>query len=488
MQEKFDISVILVVYKTLEWIEEGIASVLSQSHTSFELIIISNDDDAEMDRKIKQCIDGADNVTYVVNEKNVGGATACNMGIRLAKGDFVFFMDSDDKLPGGTLKRLHKAALESGSEIVIGRGKILRGGKKYNVDYVPDRITWERELTVDSVEEAPFLTFNPYYWGRLYSRRMLIENGVFLEDGALNADRNFNCRALYYARGITVCPEISYYWRKHDSEGDTYKSVTRSRTKRENFLDRVEMMKKTDEFFCKNASERLYRYSRISGLMRLLIPCVDTVNTPDFRSFFLDTMSAYLESFSYDDISSCPFLTYRIKTIAYLVKSRRFEDFDSFLKEEPEYELDGAKAVYKYKTVDVPEEFRTQNRFTLKSVTAVLSQTEKSYVFKCTAPLWEDCNVIPICAYVMNTKKREKKRIRIYRSEIEDGVLKFRFKIKKDSVDFLSEGKDYYISFCYDINLRIGRTKLTDGEGGIIAVSREGERLSLKNGDFIFYK
>ncbi|MDE6658709.1 MAG: glycosyltransferase, partial [Eubacterium sp.] len=287
MADKIDVSIILVVYNTKKWIEECLNSIFAQTFKNYELIIINNDHDKELDSLIKGIINNRKNVTYILNKKNVGGAEAHNQGIKIANGNYVFLMDSDDKLPKTSLKKLVSSAKKYDSDIVIGRGKIIRNDKFYNLDYVPDWITWEQELFVNEIKEAPFLSFNPYYWGRLYKRKMLLDNKVFLKKNAINADRNFNCKAFLYANGIFVCPAITYYWRKHDIEDSNYQSVTRTRSTKENFLDRIKMMKKTDKLFSKKGYEQLYNYSRISGLMRLLILAVDAADNEEFKELYL---------------------------------------------------------------------------------------------------------------------------------------------------------------------------------------------------------
>ena len=219
---------------------------------------------------------------------------------------------------------------------------------------MPDWIAWEKELSVDDIREAPFLSFNPYYWGRLYKRKMLVNNKVSLEKGAINADRNFNCKAFIYAKGISVCPAVTYYWRKHDTEDNSYQSVTLTRSTKENFEDRIKMMKKTDKVFAKKGYEQLYNYSRISGLMRLLILAVDTADNEEFKELYLKEMYKYLKDFSFEEISQCEFLTYRVKTLAYLIKSKKFDDFTKFINNKEKFNHTACED----KVVKLPASFR----------------------------------------------------------------------------------------------------------------------------------
>lgn len=462
------VSIILVVYKTIDWIVECLESIFGQSFKDYELIIISNDDDPRMDKQIRKKIKRKKNVRYILNKTNVGGAEACNQGIQLAEGDYVFLMDSDDLLPKDAIYHLINTADASHADIVIGRGKIIRNGKIYNVDYRPDWISWERPLTVNSISEAPYLSFNPYYWGRLYKRSMLVNNNIFLLKGAINADRNFNCRALIAASSISVTPQNTYLWRKHVlSEGK--KSITQSRAQRNNFIDRVRMMELTDAEFKKTGIEDLYQYSRISGLMRILILAKDTADDPEFNTLFLETVHDYLQSFPYEQISSCEFLSYRIKTLVYLIKSGHYTDFNKFIKGEIEVtkKTENNKVVYSYSDINVPIEFRTQNIFHIPVVTAErVESLPEGIVITGSAILPDNCEPDPAGISLNDANKQEACRIDIRESAIEGGILKFSALITNDTLKNLKKNR-YHIVFYYVIHLRTGMTKMTDAAGDV---------------------
>lgn len=460
------ISIVLVVYKTLEWIDECINSIFEQSYRDFELIIISNDDDKLMDRKIHELTDGKNHVRYVRNLRNTGGAAACDKGIRLARGEYVFLMDSDDVLPRDALYYLAKTADATGSDVIIGRGKILREGRTANVDYVPDWISWEKPMTVRSISEAPFLSFNPYYWGKLYKRSMLSEKNIHMARNAMNADRNFNCRALIAASSISVCAQNTYLWRKRPKVG-TRSSVTQARAKKRNFLDRVKMMKKTDEEFLRTGDENLYQYSRISGLMRNLILAVDCINNPEFRKLFLQTMSSYLEDFSYEEISSCEFMSYRVKTLAYLIKAQRYDDFDKFINYTNEISKvkKKGKVIYSYPNIDVLEEFRTQYNFHLTRVTMESMETcDDGIVINGSSKSSKIRKPEPVGICIMDDDDQEVCRIDIENWKVEEKRLKFSAKIDEYEMGKLKKGENYYCVLYYIIHQRAAHTEMTDKE------------------------
>jgi teichuronic acid biosynthesis glycosyltransferase TuaG len=96
MTEHF-ISIITPVYNAEEYLAETIKSVLNQSYEDFEYILVddcSPDNSADI---IQRFAKKDDRVKYVKLEENSGAAVARNKGLELAKGNFIAFIDSDDK-------------------------------------------------------------------------------------------------------------------------------------------------------------------------------------------------------------------------------------------------------------------------------------------------------------------------------------------------------------------------------------------------------
>jgi glycosyltransferase involved in cell wall biosynthesis len=98
MSEK--VSVIIPTYKRSEFLERAIESVLNQSYSNLEIVVV---DDNEIDSRYridteKEMLKYSKDprVVYIKNKRNVGGALARNIGINQATGDYIAFLDDDD--------------------------------------------------------------------------------------------------------------------------------------------------------------------------------------------------------------------------------------------------------------------------------------------------------------------------------------------------------------------------------------------------------
>lgn len=112
-----DISVIAPVYNVSQYLSEFITSVLSQSHSDFELILIN---DGSTDDSLQICNEFAqmDSRICVVTQENKGVSSARNKGLSVASGKWISFVDPDDKLHRDFLKRIIEIAEKSTAELI----------------------------------------------------------------------------------------------------------------------------------------------------------------------------------------------------------------------------------------------------------------------------------------------------------------------------------------------------------------------------------
>lgn len=109
------VSVVVPLYQTERYIAEAVASVLAQTYTGFECLVI---DDGSRDRGPDIARSFADPRVRVVPQANRGLAGARNTGIREAKGEFIAFLDADDRWAPEKLAR-HVALLDSDPAIGV---------------------------------------------------------------------------------------------------------------------------------------------------------------------------------------------------------------------------------------------------------------------------------------------------------------------------------------------------------------------------------
>ncbi len=125
-------SVIVPVYKVEKYLSGCIDSVLNQTFSDFELILV---DDGSPDRCPEICdsYQEKDNRVKVVHKSNGGLASARRAGIKVAQGDYVFNLDSDDLIENDTLECAYKIIQDTNCEIVSFSYRWVKNGNTVSV-------------------------------------------------------------------------------------------------------------------------------------------------------------------------------------------------------------------------------------------------------------------------------------------------------------------------------------------------------------------
>ncbi len=116
-KKQYKISVIVPVYNTEQYLEQCIDSIILQSYKNIELILA---DDGSTDNSAAICdrYAGQDDRIRVIHKKNEGPTMACAAGIKIAKGRYFMFVDSDDYLDVKTLEQMSRHLNGTKGEVV----------------------------------------------------------------------------------------------------------------------------------------------------------------------------------------------------------------------------------------------------------------------------------------------------------------------------------------------------------------------------------
>ena len=118
MSDSAAISIIVPIYNAEEFLKETIESVLSQSFSEFELLLI-NDGSTDQSQNICEAFGKIDKRVRLINKANGGVSSARNVGIKNATGTYIFHVDADDILRPDALKNLHNKAINTQADITV---------------------------------------------------------------------------------------------------------------------------------------------------------------------------------------------------------------------------------------------------------------------------------------------------------------------------------------------------------------------------------
>lgn len=216
------ISVVIPVFNVEKYLKRCLDSVLAQTFKDFELILI---DDGSTDGSPAICDEYAqiDQRIRVVHQKNCGSATTRNIGISLAKGDYLVFVDSDDWVEPDYLKLLYNKAQESNSDIVM-----------YNSYFEEKEKTNIRFLDIGDDYCAACLTVlkSCSLWLKLFTRNLLVENDIrCIESVDLREDFVISFKSAFFAKKISQINDTMYHYNRINEDSLSSNYVTYSEAK-----------------------------------------------------------------------------------------------------------------------------------------------------------------------------------------------------------------------------------------------------------------
>ena len=207
-----DISIIIPIYNAEQHLSNCIDSILEQSFTSFELILV-NDGSTNKSGDICQKYEEKDNRILFINKENGGSSSAKNIGLDIANGRYIEFVDADDRIDQKYVENLFKGTMDAEVDLCVGNIAFLKKTEgaftRREVNLHPGIFTLQE-----------YLKFYPEYmpnaiigapWNKLFKRSIIQENKLrFDEDLKNNEDTHFNFFYLEKCRKIFVS-EIPYY-------------------------------------------------------------------------------------------------------------------------------------------------------------------------------------------------------------------------------------------------------------------------------------
>lgn len=223
MNRQPKISVIVPVYKAEKYLHRCIDSLLAQTFTDFEVLLI---DDGSPDRSGEICDEYAakDSRVQVFHKENGGQSSARNYALERIQGEYVFFLDSDDEIPPHALETCYKKSTQYRTDILAYKfGFIDKDSnpiKGYDNDYLPNIIYSGPEfLKKFTIVGAMCMYF--------YSHAFLKKNSLRLLEGIYREDEDFVTKAIAVAKNILYTNDVIYLYRKNPYSTTQVKSIER---------------------------------------------------------------------------------------------------------------------------------------------------------------------------------------------------------------------------------------------------------------------
>lgn len=237
-QNKIKISIIMPTYNVEKYVADALESVYAQEYDAFEVICIDNVSIDDTKRIVQKYADKDERIVWVQNDKNRGIAYSRNKGLELATGEYILFLDSDDKLVEGALQRINQILTEDRVDILLFDALTDYETEEIRVKY--ERYRTGRDGKVFEAEDGKMmfqaLYHTGYYadvlWRQCFRTELLRREGIQFIPVRYHEDVVFSFKALMTAKSVKCVPEAFYiYFRRANSlttkedEIDGFRSV-----------------------------------------------------------------------------------------------------------------------------------------------------------------------------------------------------------------------------------------------------------------------
>lgn len=204
------ISVIVPVYNVEQYIDECILSICSSSIKDIEILLV---DDGSTDNSGRKCEEWSrkDSRIRVYHKQNGGLSDARNYGLQFAQGEFISFVDSDDKISINMLEELLNSCVYYSTQVAIG------GIWLWNPDL--NKLKEIKDLPGSGIYPVDFYEYSNVYCNtacrKLY-HKTLFDDDIKFPKGIIHEDIGFWWIILSKIKNISVVNKPLYYYRQNN--------------------------------------------------------------------------------------------------------------------------------------------------------------------------------------------------------------------------------------------------------------------------------
>lgn len=244
------VSVIIPIYNVEEYLEECLQSVVDQTLSNLQVIMV---DDGSLDGSTEIAKKFADKYEYFeyIRQENGGLGNARNTGVKYAKGKYIIFLDSDDIVPDDAYEKMYTTAEKNQSEMVV--GSVARFNSKKNYVSNLHEIAFRKYIDKTHITENTDLIYDTTSWNKLIRKDFWDRYQFKFPEKILYEDIPVTIPMHYLANNVSMIQDVCYRWRIRDGAN---KSITQRTDDFTNLRDRITVLRMVDKFFKEHVKEQ----------------------------------------------------------------------------------------------------------------------------------------------------------------------------------------------------------------------------------------
>lgn len=220
------LSLIIPIYNVERYIERCLQSCLNQdlSFSEYEIIAVDDGSPDNSKRIVKLYQEQYPNINLIIQE-NKGLSGARNTGLRIARGEYVWFIDSDDFIEPNCISHFYQEAHNQSLDILPFSISFLHENKN---DKSPCDL---KRKSIPLSGKDYLLKGYTFFtaWSAIYKRDFLLKNNLFFMEGIFHEDQEFTPRAYYLAKRVNYTSRLGYiYYQRKNTISTSSKKRKRS--------------------------------------------------------------------------------------------------------------------------------------------------------------------------------------------------------------------------------------------------------------------
>ncbi|SJZ56688.1 glycosyltransferase family 2 protein [Anaerorhabdus furcosa] len=211
MEKTIKISIIIPIYNSERTLGKLLNILLMQLPSNAQLILIDDGSTDNTSEILKIHLKNNTNILHKRIEKS-GVSTARNEGLKMAKGEYVTFVDSDDEVASNYFDVINELIEDKNIDLFL-FGCVIHGPNKNEI-YSPINLTYEKNLFLMNP-----IFFDPavlnFPWNKIYKRKIIDEFEIMFDESiGIAEDFGFNVKFLKKANQIKTSKEVLYYYNR----------------------------------------------------------------------------------------------------------------------------------------------------------------------------------------------------------------------------------------------------------------------------------
>ena len=223
MEPQINVSILMPIYKVEQYLEKTLDSIFTQTYPLLDYVFVN---DCSPDNSYQVLLDminkygiNEERYTIITHEKNEGIAVSRTDCIANAKGDYVFFVDSDDWIETDTVNQMVLATNKGAIDIV---------GCDFMKDFLSGKTSYHHENYAESCKENMYRCLNydiaTVLW-KLLIRRSLFDNFSITPHVDIVEDYIMSVKLYYYANSFASIPNAFYHYVQYNQARVSFQSL-----------------------------------------------------------------------------------------------------------------------------------------------------------------------------------------------------------------------------------------------------------------------